>query len=754
MKPLVSLFRTAAATILLVAFPALAATLTVTNTDDAGPGSLRQAVSDATAAGGNNTIVFSFPGVGPQIIGLQSRLVLNTDLSILNDRAGDVPLTIKADPPPPQTFDNIFHVWPGRNVVITGVTISDGIYTGIQNEGDLTLRNCTLRDNEGNQGGAIRSTGNLTMSNCTVRDNSATLGGGIHNSGGRATLFDCVVSGNHAGHGGGIHNDGSDGIISEPRIADLTLINCTVTDNWAEDGMGSGGGGIVNAGSSGGAFLTLVNCTFSNQRSASNQYGGGALLNSGPDGRATLVARNCTFTDNQARGGGAFYDYGSVSGSVTFDNCTFSGNAAITDGFGGGGAIHANYQYIPGTRVLLRLNNCTFSGNFASATDGTPYSGGAISCGGQGPRVEVTNTLFRRGNSGRNLLSGGATFTSLGHNLSDDDASGDGGPGPGGLLNGPGDIRNTDPLLGSLANNGGPTQTHALLPGSVAIGSGNDATARPRDQRGYTRSGTSDIGAYESGGAIPVARLANISTRVRCQTNDRVLIAGFIVTGTQGKRVLLRAIGPSLAGATHLDNPTLELHDSSGQVLAFNDNWVDASNRQEIIDSTIPPAHDLESAILVTLLPGAYTAVVSGVNNSTGIALAEIYDLDSSTESRLANISTRGFVQTGDNAMIGGFIVVGPDSQPVVIRALGPSLPVAGPLADPELELYDNNGSLVAANYDWTTDRTEVLATGVAPSHELECALMALLVPGNYTAIVRGTENTTGLALVEVYGVN
>ena len=179
----------------------------------------------------------------------------------------------------------------------------------------------------------------------------------------------------------------------------------------------------------------------------------------------------------------------------------------------------------------------------------------------KGPKVEVANSLFQRGNSGRNLASGGATLVSLGHNLSDDDASGDGAPGPGGLLNGPGDIRNTDPLLGSLANNGGPTQTHALLPGSVAIGSGDDATAPPRDQRGYVRSGASDIGAYEFEGRFPVSRLANISTRVRCLTNDNVLIAGFIVTGTQGKRIIVRAIGPSLTGATHLDNPTLERHD-------------------------------------------------------------------------------------------------------------------------------------------------------------------------------------------------
>jgi hypothetical protein len=198
----------------------------------------------------------------------------------------------------------------------------------------------------------------------------------------------------------------------------------------------------------------------------------------------------------------------------------------------------------------------------------------------------------------------------------------------------------------------------------------------------------------------------------------------------------------------------LELHDSSGQVMALNDNWVDAPNRQEIIDSTIPPTNDLESAILMTLPPGAYTAVVRGASNSTGIALAEIYDLDPSVDSRLGNISTRGFVQFGDNVMIGGFIVVGPDSQIVVIRALGPSLPVPQPLADPELALHDGNGGLIAINYEWTSDRTEIIATGLTPSNDLECVILATLVPGNYTAIVRGTKGTTGVALVEAYGVN
>jgi hypothetical protein len=401
----------------------------------------------------------------------------------------------------------------------------------------------------------------------------------------------------------------------------------------------------------------------------------------------------------------------------------------------------------------MAINNCTDSG-----ISGDPGSleGGAIMAAGQNTRVAVANSLFRRVSGGRCLFNGnGSTLTSSGHNLCNDDASGDAGMGPGGLLNGSGDIRNTDPMLGPLTDNGGPTQTYALLPGSAAIDAGDDAMARPRDQRGYSRHGTSDIGAFEVGGAIPVARLANISTRAKCLTDDNVLIAGFIITGTQGKKVIVRAIGPSLVGAEHLNNPTLELHDFSGQVIAFNDNWVDAPNRQEIIDSTIPPTNDLESAILMTLAPGAYTAVVRGANGSMGIALAEVYDLDPSVDSKLGNISTRGFVQTGDDVMIGGLIVVGPDSQTVLIRAIGPSLPVQNPLTDPGLELHDSNGGLITYNLDWRSDQEgEILTTAIPPPNNLESAILRVLAPGNYTAIVFSSDDTPGVALVEAYGLD
>ena len=252
----------------------------------------------------------------------------------------------------------------------------------------------------------------------------------------------------------------------------------------------------------------------------------------------------------------------------------------------------------------------------------------------------------------------------------------------------------------------------------------------------------------------PLVNLANISTRALVQTGDNVLIGGFIITGTQNKRVLLRAIGPSLPLAGKLINPVLELHDNRGALIASNDNWVDASNRQDIVNTGAPPTDARESAILTSLAPGLYTAIVRGVGNTTGIALVEGYDLDRTSASKFANISTRGLVQTGNNVLIGGFIVLGATSQKVIVRAMGPSLPLAGRLANPTLDLHDAQGIKIASNDNWrTTQEAEITAAGIPPPSDFESAIAQRLMPGPYTTIVRGVNGTTGLALVEVYAL-
>ena len=251
--------------------------------------------------------------------------------------------------------------------------------------------------------------------------------------------------------------------------------------------------------------------------------------------------------------------------------------------------------------------------------------------------------------------------------------------------------------------------------------------------------------------------LANISTRLRVETGDNVLIGGFIVTGTAPKKVLVRAIGPSLPVAGALADPILELRNSTG-VIRSNDNWR-STQEAEIIATTIPPANDAESAIVETLPANnsAYTAIVRGVNNGTGVALVEAYDLDRAANSKLANISTRGFVSTGDNVMIGGVIVTGSFSASVVVRGIGPSLAnagVANALADPSLELRDGNGALVNASDNWQDDGAQaalLTANNIAPTNALESGIFTSLPPASYTAVLRGKNNSTGVALVEAY---
>jgi uncharacterized delta-60 repeat protein len=299
----------------------------------------------------------------------------------------------------------------------------------------------------------------------------------------------------------------------------------------------------------------------------------------------------------------------------------------------------------------------------------------------------------------------------------------------------------------SYGNDGG-------LAVDVSLGGSDVASAIDLDLTGRA------VVAGTSAGSIGVIRLlggppttfANISTRLRVETGDNVLIGGFIITGSQPKKVLMRAIGPSLPLAGLLANPTLELHDGAGTLITSNDNWMDAPNKQEIIDSTIQPTNDLESAILMTLEPGLYTAIVRGANDTTGIALVEAYDLDLTADSILANISTRGLVQTADNVMIGGIIIVGTDAQEVLLRAIGPSLPVAGALADPTLELHDKDGVTIASNDDWRRDQeADIMATMIPPTDDAESAILMTLTPDAYTAIVRGKDDTTGIALFEAY---
>lgn len=254
------------------------------------------------------------------------------------------------------------------------------------------------------------------------------------------------------------------------------------------------------------------------------------------------------------------------------------------------------------------------------------------------------------------------------------------------------------------------------------------------------------------------SRLINFSTRGQVQTLNNVMIGGFIIQGATPKKVLIRASGPNLANygvSGVLADPMLELHRSSdGAIIASNDDWGSATNAAEISATTLAPVNSKESAILATLDPGAYTAIVTGKNAGTGVGIVEVYEIDH-PEIPLVNISTRGRVEIGDGVMIGGFIIQGSSPQTVLIRAAGPNLAnygVAGVLANPKLDLYSGQ-TIIASNDDWqaAANAAAIQATGLAPSNVFESAILISLQPGAYTAIVSGADGGSGIAIVEVF---
>ncbi|HSH38802.1 MAG TPA: right-handed parallel beta-helix repeat-containing protein, partial [Chthoniobacterales bacterium] len=556
-----------------IASEAAAATRTVTNLNDNGPGSLRQTLA---AAQDGDTIDFAVTGT---IILTSSELAIGgrnvggrKDLTIQGPGAKLLAVSGNNE-------RRVMNIGFDARVTVSGLTIRDGFDDtrggGIFSSGMLTLRECMIVNNR-DSGVANGETGTMQIDRCTIAGNLVT-----NRPGGNA-------------NGGGIDNDGA-----------LSISNSTVADNEAR--------------------IDLLN------------------------------------NPNRISGGGGIYNNGRLP---DISGCTIAGNRVTGDGVGlrrGGGVLND-------TTVPITMRDTIVAGNEASNrkdVEGAFTSGGYNIIGNLAADGDTRPPDFR-------------------HGVNRDQVGGFGRP-------------VIDARLGPVGDNGGSTFTKALLSGSPAIDQGLSSLAT--DQRGAARRSDlprvanaeggdgSDVGAFELS-ATP-STLQNISTRAQVQQNDNVLIGGFIVSGSDAKKVLLRAIGPSLSregvqGA--LQNPTLELFQGSERI-ANNDDWKQ-SQQAEIEATGIPPTNDAESAIVRTLTTGSYTAIVRGVNNETGIALVEAYDLDQSAKSALDNISTRAFVQTDEKVLIGGIIVgpAGSVGSRVLVRALGPSLAgsgVSGPLQDP-----------------------------------------------------------------------
>ena len=501
-------------------------TLTVTNTNDNGPGSLRQALLDANDG---NTIQFD-PALNGQTIGLTSgELVLDRNIAI-NGPGPDL-LAVSRSPNPTPPF-RIFHVMPGHTVTLQGLTISGGADeaaggSGIYNEeATLTITNCTIRDNQANTpfgAGGILSSGqgaSLTIANSTVRNNTCTTflgrGGGIHNYEGTLTITQSAISDNAAqfDYGGGIYSFGP-----------LTINNSTITGNYSS-GVGGGifndgtatltdsivsdnvagplgndlglGGGIYHAGR-GGTILTIHRCTISGNSAITNGAGGSGggisglfvtdsllkisestINNNHADkiGGGIYAHGNVNITDstlngNTAQSGGGIYSF---QPTATIQNSTLSGNSSTLDG----GAIFSDGQ--------VKITNTTISDNQAGRNGGGIYNN-------DNGTVEMTNSIFKTGASGANIFNNGGTVTTHGYNLTSDSG--------GGHFNAIGDQIDTDPMLGPLQDNGGPTLTHELLTGSPAINVGTPNFTPPPlyDQRGVGHDrvfgGRIDIGSFE-----------------------------------------------------------------------------------------------------------------------------------------------------------------------------------------------------------------------------------------------------------------
>jgi hypothetical protein len=671
-------------------------------------------------------------------------------------------------------------------------------------EGQTTAKfyNCRFTNNTARQGGAISNYLAITeFTGCVFKGNTATGTGAEGGQGGaiiglsvegpgvnhrpmQLKMTDCLIRGSGAAtksarQGGGIYANGDmnfayglggavvDGtpasnrgavVLTRVAFADLAVIgdpaapgglpgiggavlgtfaDVTITDSIVENctSTNSGAGIQLTDGSTGNiARTTIARCTSGEQGTAFTLFGASLNLSDSNIVNNTIngTGRGVGITSAPTPGFGGIPDF-DVTGII--QNCVFNGNNGQT-------------IIYDGDRSSPPYNKLQFNGNQFFPT-GTAYFNDVV-----GPKTvaELNSLKITR-------ADGSVTVKSTSPN-----SDGTSKPDVGAILMVP-------PII---ATSGAPGEAvpipayiiYAASAPPTVDGAGQrtdaDVIAAPNDG-----AHTLTVGSGNFATSPPKAVALNIATRLPVGTAQNVLIGGFIIQGPAPKQVVIRAVGPSLNGILSgaLQDPRLTLF-SGGTVMATNDNWhstsvggaITADQSIDLEGTGLAPSNDAESAMLVTLNPGAYTAVIDGANNTTGIAVVEIYDLDPVYLSTLANISTRGFIQGGDSVLIGGFIYLGGAGQTqVVVRAIGPSLTAAGitnPLSDPILELHDANGGTVASNDDWrnSPDAATLQRLGFSLSNDAEAAIYQnALLRGAYTAIVRGKNGGTGIGVVEAY---
>jgi hypothetical protein len=742
-----------AAAVLFAFSASNAAVFTVTNTNDAGPGSLYDAILEANATPGADEIRFNIPGTGVQKIEVN-----RIGLPEITD-----PLTIDGYTQPgasPNTLavgNNaviLIHLdgkndWSGPvnclvisggNSIIRGLSITGipaRVYGGIPEdppppppEGDAILLK-TQGGNliEGNFIGLLPNGGVAGLSSYTYRG------------------VEVLSAGNRIG---GV-SPGSRNVISRQYISIVAGGNGTVIEG---NYLGPTANGLSDTNNSQGVLIRGTNV-----RLGGTTPGAGNLICGNQNevtvstsARDTIIQGN--FIGTKPDGTGNFGGGGS-SGIVIY------GSQTLVGGLDAGAGNRISY----GSRAILVYGNNAVGNTILSNIFNGSYGYGIIDLG----LDDQTRNDLGDSDTGANNLQNFPVITSVVHS-----------PGSTRVIGGLNSTASANFVLQFFVkrvSSSGPEflGTHSLATDSAGIAyfdltfPGDTAanefiTATATDAEGNTSEFFNQYGRVQ---------LANISTRGKVGTGDDALIGGFVIhrpfgmTDAYHKKLLIRALGPSMSGAglpadRCLADPHLEVYNSSGVVVAANDNWR-SNQEQEIIATGAPPSNDFEAAVVVDLSDAAYTVQVRGANGATGLGIVEVFDLDpldpinQPGSGRLVNISTRGRVGGGDDLLIGGLIVRGDAGQGAVVRAIGPDLVAVGvpdALINPVLELRDASGNLVASNDNWRdTQEQDLQQSGFAPNDTRDSAVLVALLPGNYTAIVRGRDNSSGIALVEVYAL-
>jgi hypothetical protein len=777
----------------------------VININDSGAGSLRQAILDANTMGGG-TINFNIPGVGVHTISPLTVLPTIT-ASVMIDGYTQSGSSVNTNP-----------TTQGINAVIR-IELSGALAPPGSNFSGITINadNCTVRGLVINsfQHDAIDvlSNGNVITGNFIGTDPTGTAALPNGSQGAGAVIIGGTSSGNTIGGTTPdarnlISGNVGEGIFAQLGAGNTIQGNLIGTDVTGTLALGNTDRGVLTTASNtviGGTTVDARNVISANNRGVDLNGGSNSTVQGnlvGTDVSGTIALPNPNVGLNLNIG---LSD--NLIGGLTAIPGTPPGNLISANGNGGlilgqdttGNLIQGNIigadstgTHALGNAMGIQINghDNTVGGTDANARNIIAFNGGnAPVCNASGAGIWVHNA-----SAINNALLGNSIFSNAGLGI---DLEYDGDPNCGVEPNdqgdgdtGPNNLQNY-PVLETVANSGGMTtvtgrlnsaahtkyrieffandpldpsgygegQTFLIAQDVTTTGSGNanfnQSFPQLTDTQFVTCTATDPSGNTSEFSAA-VGQLLNVSTRMNVLTGDSVLIGGFIIGGTGNKDVLVRALGPTLTqlgvpGA--LGDPMLDLRNGAGASIATNDNWK-STQQAEIMATGLQPPNDLEAAIRQPLPPGNYTAIVSGKNNTTGVALVEAYDIDKKINPTLTNISTRGFVETGSNVMIGGCIS-GNGIVKVIVRALGPTLTqfgVPNVLADPMLDVRDAQGTSLATNDNWKdTQQAEIQASGKAPPNDLESAIIIVRPPANTTAIVTGKNTTTGNALVEAY---